>query len=55
MLHDENIQWNHDSMWNIQLDECYLHDIFILHWNKDKQLSTTMRVWGDHNRKPIYS
>ena len=25
-LHDQNMQWNYDSMWNIQLDEGHLHD-----------------------------
>ena len=28
MLHDQNMQWNYDSMWNSQLDECYLRAIW---------------------------
>ena len=27
---DQNMQWNHDCIWNIQLDECYLHDISLI-------------------------
>ena len=30
ILHDQNMQWNYDCMWNIQLDECYLHDISLI-------------------------
>ena len=30
ILHDQNTHWNHDCMWNIQLDECYLHDISLI-------------------------
>ena len=30
MLHDQNMQWNYDSMWNNQMDECPLHDILLI-------------------------
>ena len=27
ILHDQNMQWNYNSTWNIQLAEYFLHDI----------------------------
>ena len=30
MFHDQNMQWNYNSMWNIQLSECYLHDVLLI-------------------------
>ena len=45
MLHDQSIKWIYDSMWNIQLDECHLHDIFGHYLNKDKQLSASTMRW----------
>ena len=29
-MHDQNMQWNYDSMWNTQLDECHLHEIILM-------------------------
>ena len=34
ILHDQNVQRKYNSMWNMQLDECCLLEIFITNWIK---------------------